>query len=102
MNSFEKIYTVVASIPKGKVMTYKSVSLLANVANPRIVGYALHANTTPATIPCHRVIKSDGSVAKGYAFGGPEKQKALLENEGVRFAQEGKVDLSQFEFIPQP
>ena len=43
MNAFEKIYKVVSSIPKGKVITYKEVAKKANT-NPRTVGFALHVN----------------------------------------------------------
>ena len=38
MNAFDKIYKVVEKIPKGKILTYKEVSILANVNNPKIVG----------------------------------------------------------------
>ena len=55
MNTFERIYAVVQTIPKGKVATYGQVALLAG--NPRwarVVGYALHVNPKPGVIPCHR------------------------------------------------
>ncbi|OGH06410.1 MAG: hypothetical protein A2W22_06415 [Candidatus Levybacteria bacterium RBG_16_35_11] len=84
MNAFEKIYKVVSSIPKGKVITYKEVAKKANT-NPRTVGFALHVNKNPLQIPCHRVVKSNGKLAKGYAFGGISKQRKKLENEGVGF-----------------
>ncbi len=97
MNTFDKIYTVVKTIPKGKVASYGQVALLAG--NPRwsrVVGYALHSNPSPDEIPCHRVVFSDGRLSKGFAFGGEEIQKALLEGEGVFFDAEGKVDRSCF------
>lgn len=96
MSTFEKIYDVVKSIPKGRVMTYGQVAALAG--NPRwsrVVGYALHVNPNPNEIPCHRVVMKDGSVAAGYAFGGPEIQRSILEGEGVTFTSEGKVDMSR-------
>ncbi|MCR4692844.1 MAG: MGMT family protein [Firmicutes bacterium] len=71
MNTFEKIYEVVKSIPKGKVATYGQVAVLAG--NPRwarVVGYALHNNPEPTSIPCHRVVNREGKVAEVYAFGG--------------------------------
>ncbi|MDE2589041.1 MAG: MGMT family protein, partial [Patescibacteria group bacterium] len=46
-SSFDRIYEVVKKIPLGKVMTYKQVSILANVATPRVVGFALHVNKDP-------------------------------------------------------
>lgn len=90
---FQRIYKVVSKIPRGKVSTYKLVSLMANVSNPKIVGYALHSNQHPKDIPCHRVIKHNGSLADGYAFGGKENQKKLLKNEGIRFIDKYTVDL---------
>src|SRR3989304_9351221 len=85
MNAFEKIYKVVSGIPKGKVITYKKVAKQSGINNPRIVGFALHANKNPLKIPCHRVVKSNGKLAKGYAFGGINKQRKKLENKGVGF-----------------
>lgn len=95
MNTFEKVYQVVKKIPKGEVLTYKQVTLISGVNNPRTVGFALHANKNPGEIPCHRVIKSDGTLAKGYAFGGIKKQKEKLKNEGVYFLNSEKVDLEK-------
>lgn len=94
-NSFERIYEVVKKIPAGKVMTYKQVSILANVATPRVVGFALHVNKDPKHIPCHRVVFSNGTLTKGYAFGGEGVQKEKLEKEGV-VVIDNTVDLKKF------
>lgn len=96
MTTFEKIYEVVKTIPKGKVMSYGQVAFLAG--NPRwsrVVGYALHVNPEQSIIPCHRVVMKDGSVSPGFAFGGPEIQRQLLESEGVVFTSDGKVDMEK-------
>lgn len=97
MNSFQKIYKIVSKIPKGKVATYKQIAKLSNTT-PRVVGFALHANKDPQNIPCHRVIRTDGTLAKGYAFGGMKKQKEILEKEGITFLKGNKVNLSQYIF----
>ena len=97
MNTFEKIYEVVKSIPKGKVATYGQVALLAG--NPRwarVVGYALHVNPEPGIIPCHRVVNREGRVAPGFAFGGEGVQKQLLESEGIVFESGGRIDLGKY------
>lgn len=96
MNIFEKIYQVVERIPKGKVSTYKQVALISGINNPRTVGFALHANKNSFKVPCHRVIKSDGTIAKGYAFGGKDTQRKILEQEGIYFSKEGKTDLEKY------
>ena len=97
MNTFEKIYEVVKSIPEGKVATYGQVALLAG--NPRwarVVGYALHVNPEPGIIPCHRVVNREGRVAPGFAFGGEGVQRQLLESEGIVFESDGRIDLEKY------
>jgi len=97
MNTFEKIYEVVKSIPEGKVATYGQVALLAG--NPRwarVVGYALHVNPEPGIIPCHRVVNREGRVAPGFAFGGEGVQRQLLESEGIVFETDGRIDLEKY------
>lgn len=61
----------------------------------RIVGGALHRNPEPGKTPCHRVVFRDGSLAPGFAFGGPGAQRALLEAEGVTFLPDGRVDMAR-------
>lgn len=92
---FKRIYSVVKSIPKGKVATYGTVATLAG--NPRwarVVGYALHVNPTPGVIPCHRVVNREGKIAESFAFGGGDAQRKLLEAEGIKFREDGSIDLS--------
>ena len=93
----EEIYNQVKKIPKGKVASYGQIALLAGRPRAsRFVGQALHANPEPGVIPCHRVVFKDGSMAPGFAFGGPEIQMQLLEKEGVEFV-DGKVDMKKFQ-----
>ena len=97
MNTFEKIYTVVKTIPKGKVASYGTVAAMAG--NPRwsrVVGYALHTNPEPGKIPCHRVVTKNGEVSKAFAFGGENMQRILLIEEGIEFLPDGRIDMSKF------
>lgn len=97
-STFELIYDVVKQIPKGKVATYGQVASLAgNKRWSRVVGYALHSNPDPTTIPCHRVVNRLGEVSKAFAFGGENQQITLLENEGVGFVN-GRVDLKKYQW----
>ena len=101
MNTYEKIYEVVKSIPKGKVATYGQVAALAgNPRMARVVGYALHQNPLPGVIPCHRVVNRLGKCAPGFAFGGPNIQQQMLENEGIVFSSEGTIDLQVYGWTP--
>jgi methylated-DNA-protein-cysteine methyltransferase-like protein len=94
--TFEKIYEVVRQIPYGRVATYGQIAELAgNRRWARVVGYALHANPDPDTIPCYRVVNRHGETSKAFAFGGQDRQIKLLEAEGVRFV-DGRVDLQNF------
>ena len=82
MTSFtDKVRSIVAAIPKGKVLTYREVARRAGKpAAYRAVGNILNKNRDPR-IPCHRVIRSDGSIG-GYNRGSAEK-KERLRNEGA-------------------
>lgn len=78
----KKVYDIVRDIPKGSVMTYREVAeALGNPNLARAVGNALNRNRDPS-IPCHRVIRSDGS-AGGYNRGTGKKIEKL-EKEGIR------------------
>ena len=83
LTSFQqKVYTVVKQIPLGSVRTYAWVA--RKVGKPgatRAVGRALNGNPFPIIVPCHRVVRSDGSLGE-YAFGADLKRR-LLEIEGA-------------------
>lgn len=87
-----KIFQIVKKIPKGKVFTYKEVARRARRPKAyRAVGNILNKNTEPDEIPCYKVVRSDGRLAKGYKFGGPAAQKCRLVADGVRFTPSGKI-----------
>jgi methylated-DNA-[protein]-cysteine S-methyltransferase len=72
-----------AKIPPGRVMSYADVARKAgNARASRAAGNALHVNPVPIVVPCHRIVRSDGSLG-GYGGGLPNKEW-LLEHEGVR------------------
>lgn len=102
MSTFERIYEAVKQIPRGCVATYGQIALMAG--NPRwarVVGYALHVNPDPEHIPCFRVVNRAGEVSKAFAFGGENMQIQLLEQEGVTFTSEGRVDLEKHLWHPE-
>ena len=91
---FNRVYDMVRQVPCGMVATYGQVAkLVGEPRRARYVGYALRVNPEPGAIPCHRIVFADGRLAEGFAFGGPEVQRALLEDEGVAFLANGHVDL---------
>lgn len=97
MNTFERIYEVVCRIPRGRVATYGQIAMLAGDPHwSRVVGYALHVNPDPEGIPCYRVVNRFGEVSAAFAFGGGNRQRELLEADGVAFLPDGRVDLRRF------
>lgn len=93
----ERVYEQVCRIPCGRVTTYGQIALLAgNPRASRAVGWALHRNPRPGEIPCHRVVNRKGGLAPAFAFGGVDRQKQLLEEEGVAVDSEDEVDLKRY------
>ncbi len=98
-NFFGRVYKAVKEVPEGKVTTYGDVARAIGAPRcSRQVGWALHVNPEQGIIPCHRVIFADGSLSYGFAFGGIEAQKALLESEGVEVSQDFKINLKKYRY----
>jgi O-6-methylguanine DNA methyltransferase len=86
---YEKVYKVVAKIPKGKVLSYQEVARRAGSPRAcRAVGNIMNRHNIK-NLPCHRVIRSDGSVG-GYRWGTKRKIKRL-QAEGVKISKNGKI-----------
>ena len=100
----QAILRILAEVPKGKVTTYgdlaKELSKRDSNWSPnasRAVGTTMRNNPCGPQIPCHRVIKSDGTVGnfRGGEKGAVEEKIAMLRNEGVKVV-DGKIDLNEF------
>lgn len=79
----EKALAVVRRIPRGKTMSYAEVARRAGSPRAsRAVGTLMRKNYDPS-VPCHRVIRSDGSLGE-YNRGGTAAKRRLLRAEGVR------------------
>ena len=94
---FTKIRTAVAKIPKGKVTTYGDIARFVGSKDARKVGWAVYGNQD-TNVPCHRVVAKDGSLAEKFSLGGWQEQKQRLENDGIEFSEERKVDLEKYLF----
>jgi methylated-DNA-[protein]-cysteine S-methyltransferase len=92
---FQKsVFKATRLIPKGMVSTYRGLAERIGIrGGARAVGTALASNPFPLVVPCHRVIRTGGSL--GGFGGGLEMKKALLEVEGVLLNEKGRV-LPQF------
>jgi len=85
-----KVLDVTAKIPLGETRTYKWVAEQVGSPNAvRAVGQALRRNPFPVIIPCHRVIKSDGTLG-GYAGGSGDRKADLLATERAICEQMGR------------
>ncbi|MBI2139680.1 MGMT family protein [Candidatus Woesearchaeota archaeon] len=91
-----KVYAAVKKIPRGKVATYKSIANQLGCEAYRAVGAALRNNPFPGAVPCHRVVRSDGSVG-GYC-GKKENPKkiTLLKSEGIPIMNGRIADAGRF------
>ena len=79
-----KVWNYLKKIPKGKVKTYLEVAKA--IGNPkafRAVANAVGKNPYPPKIPCHRVIRSNGSVGGYSGKGGSQEKRRLLKSENV-------------------
>lgn len=89
----ERVWNLMKKIPRGKVTTYKQLARAMNTCAYRAVGNACRNNPYAPSVPCHRVVKTDGHIG---GFGGKMSGKnikrkiALLKKEGVR-VHNGKI-----------
>jgi len=94
---FARVYDVVHQIPEGRVATYGQVArMVGEPRKARFVGFAMHSSPGVAGgVPCHRVVFKDGSLCSEFSFGGREEQRRMLQDEGVSFLADGRVDIDR-------
>lgn len=81
----QSVWEACLGVPPGETRTYAEIAKVVHRPNAvRAVGTALGSNPIPVLVPCHRVLRTDGSLG-GYAFGELVKQK-LLDREAERAA----------------
>lgn len=98
MSSYDRFYAVVRSIPEGRVCSYGQVAREAGLSGrARQVGYAMAALDAESDVPWHRVVNARGEVSRRRGGSTFERiQRMLLEQEGVRFNEHGRIDLDEF------
>lgn len=86
---FEEVWSIVALIPEGSVLSYGQVAkLTGRPRNARMVGQALWSSPKELMLPCHRVVNSSGRTAPHWP-----QQRGLLQEEGVVFRSNGSVEM---------
>ena len=90
----QKVYDAARAIPAGKVTSYAGLARRIGCKSSRAVGQALRRNPFAPEVPCHRIIRSDGTLGGfGGAVSGPRlvAKRRLLKHEGVTFLPNGRV-----------
>ena len=93
----DAVLNIVAQVPYGSVTTYGHIATLAGwPSQSRMVGRTLRYTPGAESRPCHRVVNKEGRPAPGWL-----RQRTLLEEEGVHFKHNGRVDMSQHLWKPE-
>jgi methylated-DNA-protein-cysteine methyltransferase-like protein len=97
--TYSRIYAFVRQIPPGRVVTYGQVANLLGGCTARMVGYALAALPEGTDVPWQRVINHQGKISPHGAGFGSAMQRHLLEEEGIRFDLQGRIDFDEFGWL---
>lgn len=96
----QRVYDLVAQIPKGRVMTYGQIAALCGNAEAAWeVGQIAH--TGPAHLPWQRVVNKQGGLAQGWPGGGQDAHRARLEADGVIVSDNYTVKVNELLWNPQ-
>lgn len=88
------VYAAAQRVPRGRVATYSALAKAIGLPGAsRAIGNALHRNPFAPKVPCHRIVRSDGSLG-GFASG-PAKKARLLRQEGIEIKHDS-VDLQKY------
>src|SRR5258706_1741222 len=94
-----RVFALVQACPAGRVTTYGWIGkALGYPRGARMIGWIM--NEAVHGVPAQRVISSKGELTGGWAFGGADKMRALLEAEGVTFSADERVDLKRYAWNP--
>ena len=93
----ERIYFLVRAVPSGYVTTYGQLGAMVGISDARTIGDIM--NASPTDVPWQRVINARGQISMQGATG--MRQRKLLEEEGVEFDAEGRVDFARVGWVPE-
>lgn len=93
---YEKVYELVALVPRGEVATYGQIADHIAGVTPRMVGYALFALPADTAVPWQRIVNARGEISPRPGGTGSGLQHALLEAEGVAFDARDRIDLKRY------
>ena len=97
---FDRVYKLVAKIPRGKVTTYGTLAEACGIrSSARTVGWALNG-AKESGLPCHRVVNRFGALTGKIHFGDIHLMEDMLRAEGVEFDEDGFVNMEKHLWIP--
>ena len=96
-----KVIRLIKSIPRGKVATYGQIAFLAGLyPSVRRVVWILHSCSEKERLPWHRVVNRQGAISLKPGAG-YEKQREMLEREGIVFDERDRIDLERYLWEPE-
>ena len=95
---YERIYAIVRQIPKGKVASYGQIARIVGGCSAQMIGFAMAGLKSGTDVPWQRVINAKGMVSPRIGFGGL-LQREILEEEGVEFDEEDRVNFDKFGWL---
>lgn len=101
-DTYQRIYAVVACVPRGRVATYGQIARMADMPrHARLVGYALNALAPGNRLPWHRVVNAQGRISqRGDDGTAAATQRRRLEREGVQFDARDSIALDRYRWQP--
>lgn len=98
---FNRVYEVVRQIPSGRVTSYGAIArYLGAGRSARVVGWAMNQSHSLEDVPAHRVVNRNGLLTGKQHFDGSRLMQQLLENEGIRIADNQVKDFKQIFWDP--
>lgn len=98
---FEKVYSIVQLIPKGRVTSYGAIAkALGTPSSSRIVGWAMNACHGRKDVPAHRVVNRNGLLTGKIHFASPDEMEKLLNAEGIIVKNDKIVGFSDLFWDP--
>src|SRR5262249_45804154 len=96
-----RVYALVRACPAGRVTTYGWIAAALGLPRAaRVVGWIMNESPRGSSVPAQRVINSKGELTGSWAFGQRGRMRQLLEEEGILFTPEGRVDLKRYGWDP--
>ena len=96
-----RVYALVQACPPGRVTTYGALGkAIGFPRGARMIGWIMNETPDRLAVPAQRVLSKDGTLTGGWAFGGGEAMRGLLEGEGITFDERGRARMKAHEWDP--